>query len=112
MFKQNRTVSAVKRVEFFSDGVSYIVLRGRWCNVIVLNMHPASEEKSEDSKYNFIRKYSRIFFIIFLSTIRKFCQEILLQNWRERIFSNRHLGMRVYIRRVLINCIRIVNVAT
>ena len=30
--------SAVKRVEFLSDRVSYIVLRGRWCNIIVLNV--------------------------------------------------------------------------
>ena len=37
----------VKRVEFVSDRVSYIVLRGRWCNIIVLNMHESSEEKSD-----------------------------------------------------------------
>ena len=30
-----RIVSAVKRVEFVSDRVSYIVLRVRWCNIIV-----------------------------------------------------------------------------
>jgi len=33
-FVHHRIVSAVKRVEFVSDGISYIVLRGRWCNVI------------------------------------------------------------------------------
>ena len=30
-FVQHRIVSAVKRVEFVSNRVSYIVLRGRWC---------------------------------------------------------------------------------
>jgi len=35
----HRIVSAVKRVEFVSDMVSYIVLRGRWCNIIVRNVH-------------------------------------------------------------------------
>ena len=44
-FIHQRIASAVKRVEFVSDRVSYIVLRGRWCNIIVLNMHPPSEEK-------------------------------------------------------------------
>ena len=34
-FVHHRIVSAVKRVEFVSDRVSYIVLRGRWCNIIV-----------------------------------------------------------------------------
>jgi exonuclease III len=37
-FVHHRIVSAV-RVEFVSDGALYIVLRGRWCNIIVLNVH-------------------------------------------------------------------------
>ena len=48
-FVHHRIASAVKRVEFVNDRVSYIVLRGRWCNVIVLNVHALSEEKSDDS---------------------------------------------------------------
>jgi hypothetical protein len=32
-------ISAVKRVEFFSDRMSYIPLRGCWCDIIVLNVH-------------------------------------------------------------------------
>jgi hypothetical protein len=43
----------VKRVEFVNDRVSYIVLRGRWCNVIVLNVHALSKEKSDDSGDSF-----------------------------------------------------------
>jgi len=54
-FVHHRIVSAVKRVEFVSDFVSYIVLRGRWCNIIVLNVHGPSEEKSDDSKDIFMR---------------------------------------------------------
>ena len=41
-------------MEFVSDRVSYIVLRGRRCNTIVLNVHGPSEEKSDDSKDNFV----------------------------------------------------------
>jgi hypothetical protein len=37
-FVHNRIVSAVKRVEFVSDRMSYIDLKGRWCEVIVLNV--------------------------------------------------------------------------
>jgi len=47
-FVHHRTVSAVKRLEFVSNGVSYTVLRGRWCNIIVLNVHAPSEEKGDD----------------------------------------------------------------
>ena len=49
IFLHQRTISAIKRVEFVGDRVSYIVLRGRWCNIIVLNVHATSEEKSDDS---------------------------------------------------------------
>ena len=45
-----RIVSVVMRVEFVSDRMSYIGLRGRWCNIIVLNLHAQSQEKSDDSK--------------------------------------------------------------
>jgi hypothetical protein len=34
-----RIISAVKRVEFVSDRMSYIILRGRWCGMSVLNVH-------------------------------------------------------------------------
>ena len=52
-FVHHRIVSAEKRVEFVSDRMSYIVLRDRWCNIIVLNVHAPSEEKSDDSKDSF-----------------------------------------------------------
>jgi hypothetical protein len=42
-----KIVSAVRRVEFISDRMSYIILRGHWCNVIVLNGHVACEGKSD-----------------------------------------------------------------
>ena len=52
-FVHHRIVSAVQRVEFVSDRVSYIVLRGRWWNISDLNMHASSEEKSDYSKDSF-----------------------------------------------------------
>ena len=67
----HRIVSAVKRVEFFSNRVSYIVLRGCWSNIIILNVHTPSEEKSDDSKDSIYDELEQVFFIIFLSTIRK-----------------------------------------
>jgi hypothetical protein len=36
--------------------VSYIVPRGRWCNIIVLNVHGPGEEKSDNSKDGFYKK--------------------------------------------------------
>ena len=50
---QYRRASAVKRVEFVSGRVSYIVLRRHWYYIIVLNVHARREEKSDDSKDSF-----------------------------------------------------------
>jgi len=47
-FVHHKIVLAVKRVELVSDRLSYIVTRGRWCNIRGLNVHAPSEEKSDD----------------------------------------------------------------
>jgi len=52
-FVHHRIASAVKRADFFSDRVSYIVLKGRWYNIIVLNVHAPSEEEIDDLKDSF-----------------------------------------------------------
>ena len=65
-FVHHRIVSAVKRVEFVSDRVTYIVLRGRRYNIVVLKVHAPSEKKSDDSKDSFYEELNR-FSIIFLS---------------------------------------------
>ena len=57
----HRIVSAVKRVEYFGDRMSYIVLRGRWCNIIFLNVHAPSEDKSDDSKDSFYEGLDQVF---------------------------------------------------
>jgi len=52
-FVHHRIVSAVKTVEFVSDKVSHTVLKGRWCNIIALNVHAPSKVKSDDLKDSF-----------------------------------------------------------
>jgi hypothetical protein len=41
--------------------VSYIILRGLWCNIIVLNVHAPSEDKSNDSKDSFYEELEQVF---------------------------------------------------
>jgi hypothetical protein len=52
-FIHKRIRSAVKRVEFVSDRMPYIILRGRWCNINVLNLHVPTEDKIVDIKDRF-----------------------------------------------------------
>jgi len=56
-FVHRRIVSAVKRVEFVSDRLSYIVLRGRWLHIIVV-MHQV-RKKVMRQKIVFMRNQSR-----------------------------------------------------
>jgi hypothetical protein len=41
--------------------MSYIILRGRWCHIIVLNVHAPTEEKAEDVKDSFYVELERVF---------------------------------------------------
>jgi hypothetical protein len=56
-----RIISAVKRVEFISDRISYIKLRGHWCHIIVLNIHAPTENKIDDVKDSFYEELERVF---------------------------------------------------
>jgi hypothetical protein len=60
-FVHHRIVSAVKRVEFVSDRLSCIILRGRWYSITVLNVHAPSEDKSDDSKDSFYEELEQVF---------------------------------------------------
>jgi hypothetical protein len=40
--------------------MSYIVLRGHWCKIIVSNVYAPSEEKSDDSKGRFYEKLGQV----------------------------------------------------
>jgi hypothetical protein len=48
-FVHHAIVSAIKKVEFVSGRMSCI---GRWCNIIFLNEHAPTGEKTDDSKYS------------------------------------------------------------
>jgi hypothetical protein len=52
-FVCKRIISAVKKVEFVSDRMSYIILRDCCCDMIVLNVHAPTEDKIDDMKDSF-----------------------------------------------------------
>jgi len=79
-FVHHRILSAVKRTEFVSDRMSYIVLRGRWCNIIVLNVHAPSEEKSDESKVSFCQELEQGF-----DHFLKYHMKILLGDFKAKV---------------------------
>ena len=51
----NARCKETKIIELVRDMIPFIVLRGRWCNIIDLNVHEPSEEISDDSRTVFMR---------------------------------------------------------
>jgi hypothetical protein len=81
-FLYSRIISAVKRVELVSDRASYIILRGRWCDDIVLNVHAPTGDKIigvKDDSYeeieSFFDKFPTYYIKILLGdfSARTFC---------------------------------------
>jgi hypothetical protein len=60
-FVHNRIISAVKMVEFVSGRMSYITLKGRWCGIIVLNVHAPTEDKDDDIKDSVYEELEQVF---------------------------------------------------
>jgi hypothetical protein len=60
-FVHKRIMSAVTKVGFVSDRMSYIILRGRWCNIIVLNVHAPTEDKIDNIKDMFYEELEQVF---------------------------------------------------
>jgi endonuclease/exonuclease/phosphatase family metal-dependent hydrolase len=60
-FVHNRIISAVTRVEFDSERMSYIILKGCWCDIIVLNVHAPTEDKDDDIKNSFYEELEQVF---------------------------------------------------
>jgi hypothetical protein len=61
VFVHKRIISAVKGVEFVSVRMPCIILRGRWCNIIVLNVHGPTEDKTDGMKDSFYGELERVF---------------------------------------------------
>jgi hypothetical protein len=66
-FVHKGITSAGKMVEFISDRISYTTVRVRWCDIIVLNVHAPTKDKSDDM-ITFMRNYS-MYPTIFRSTV-------------------------------------------
>jgi len=76
-------------------------MRGRWCNIIVVNVHEPSEEKSDESKYSFYEELEQVF-----DHFPKCHMKILLGDFNAKVgrenILNQQLGKRAYIRIVMI----------
>jgi hypothetical protein len=77
-----RSQSAVKKVEFISDRMSYIILRCRWCKIIVLNVHAPTEDKIDDMKDRFYEELEQVF-----DKFPRYHMKILLGDFNAKVGS-------------------------
>jgi hypothetical protein len=56
------------------------MLRGRWCHIIVLNVHAPTEDKTEDVKSSFYEELERVF-----GKFHKYHTEILLGDFNAKV---------------------------
>jgi hypothetical protein len=60
-FVHKKIISTVKKVEFVSDRMSYIILRGHWCHIIVLIVYAPTEDKTDDVKDSLYEELELVF---------------------------------------------------
>jgi exonuclease III len=78
-FVHNRIISAVKRVEFVSERMSYITLKGRWDD-IVLNVRAPTEDKDDDIKDSFYEELEQV-----LDQFSRYHMKILLGYFNAKV---------------------------
>jgi hypothetical protein len=110
IFVHNRIISAVKRVKFVSDRMSYITLKGRWCDIIVLNVHAQTEDK-DDIKDSFYEELEHVF-----DQFPRYHMKILLGDFNAKVgregFSKPIIGNESPHEASNDNGVRVVNFAT
>jgi exonuclease III len=60
--------------------MSYIILRGRWCHIIVLNVHAPTEDKTGEVKGSFYEELECVF-----DKFPKYHMKILLGDFNARV---------------------------
>jgi hypothetical protein len=61
-------------------GCHNIILRGRWCHIIVLNVHDSTEYKTDDVKDSFYEELERVF-----DNFPKYHTKILLGDFSAKV---------------------------
>jgi hypothetical protein len=86
-FIHKTVISAVRKVEFIGDRMSYIILRGHQCDIIFLNVHGLCEDKSDDVKDSFCGKLGHVFDQFSRYDMERLLGDISVKAGKEDIFK-------------------------
>jgi hypothetical protein len=83
--------------------MSYIILRGHWCNNNMLNVYAVAEDKIDDVKD---RVYKELEYVRVFHKFSKYNMNNYLGDFSDRVgrkvFSSQLLGIRVYTKLAMI----------
>jgi hypothetical protein len=79
-FIHNSIISAVTMVKFVSDRMSYIILKGWWCDIIVLNVHALTEAKDDVIKDSSYKELEQVF-----DQFPRYHTKIMLGDFNEKV---------------------------
>jgi exonuclease III len=107
-FVHKRVISAVKRVEFVRDRMSYIIPKDRWFHIMVLNVHVPTDVNVKDGFYE---ELARIF-----DKFPKYHMKMLLGDFNAKVGREENfkptIGNEILHEINNDNGVRIVNFAT
>jgi hypothetical protein len=95
-FVHNGMISAVKRIEFVSEGTSHRVLRGRLCHIIVLYVRAPKGDKIDDIKVNFYKEIEGV-----VGKFPKYDMKIVLGDSNECLQTNKYTPWRLVRKRTM-----------
>jgi hypothetical protein len=78
--------SADKRVKFVNGRLSFII-RGLWCDIIILNVHSPAEDKITDTKDRFYVELEHVFNQFLRYHTKMLLEDSSLKVGRENIFK-------------------------
>ena len=99
---------AVKTVELVCYRMTYRVLRGRWCNIIVLNVLAPAKNKSDDLQDSLYEELEQVFYHFPKYHTRNLLEDFNAKLGRDDIF-NLTIGKEILHQESNDNGVRIVN---
>jgi hypothetical protein len=80
LLAHQRILSVVDSIQLVSNMTSHTVLRGHWCDNIVLKTHPSTKDKSDNSKHSSYEELEQVF-----KHLTKYNMKILLGNFNVKL---------------------------
>jgi exonuclease III len=91
--------------------MTYIVQKGRWCNIIVWNLHAPSEDESDGSKDSFYEELDKVF-----KNFHKYHMKIILGDFNVKLGGEDIFKPKIWNESLHQDCndygVRIVNFVT